>query len=65
MEIIILVWFACGILGALIGQSKNQVVLGAILGFALGVIGVLIICVVPVAKKYWLFEIISLKFQQQ
>ena len=39
----VIAWFLSGILGALIGQSKNRVAEGAVLGFLLGVIGLAIL----------------------
>lgn len=45
--VFILIWIACGFGGYAIGKSKGREVLGAVLGFLLGVIGLIIIAVIP------------------
>jgi len=40
----------CGVIGYLIGNNKDRAALGAVLGALLGVIGVIIIAVIPRKK---------------
>lgn len=47
MEIIFTVWLLCGLFGALIGQSKNRKLQGLLLGFCLGIIGLIILVFLP------------------
>ena len=46
----LLIWAACGFVGWRLGESKGYPVLGVILGLVLGVIGLLIIAVIPGSK---------------
>lgn len=45
--ILIVLWLICGIIAAAIGDNKGHGCLGAILGFVLGPIGILITYVLP------------------
>lgn len=45
--IFLIIWIVCGILGAVIGSNKGVGCLGAILGFVLGPLGLLIVVVTP------------------
>ncbi len=47
----LIIWLLCGIIGYMIGEKKNRPVLGLALGFLLGVIGVIIMLVVPAEPK--------------
>ena len=47
----LIIWLLCGIIGYMIGEKKNRPVLGLTLGFLLGIIGVIIILVVPAEQK--------------
>lgn len=44
---IYLIWLLCAVAGYFIGETKNRAGLGAVLGLLLGVIGVIIIAVMP------------------
>ncbi len=44
-------WLACGALGWFIGAHKDKGFLGAVLGLALSVIGVVIIAIVVAVSK--------------
>ena len=45
--IYVVICLALGIIGHLIGRGKNRPVAGFILGAALGLIGIAILCLVP------------------
>lgn len=48
MTALIIVWLICGIVGALIAQTKNRRPwVGALLGGALGLVGILIVACLP------------------
>ena len=47
---VLLLWAACGFVGWRLGESKGYPVLGVVLGLLLGVIGLLIIALVPGSK---------------
>ena len=47
----IFIWFLCGFIGCAIGAKKNWGCLGAILGFLLGPIGIIIILLVDPDTK--------------
>ena len=43
----LVIWIICAVIGALIGESKGRKVEGALLGGLLGLLGVLIIALLP------------------
>jgi hypothetical protein len=47
MTIFIIIWVACAFIGGCIGQVRGRWGLGVVLGAVLGLIGVIIIAVVP------------------
>jgi hypothetical protein len=47
---VFIIWLLCGIIGFMIGEKKNRPVLGASLGFLLGIIGIIIMLVVEPKK---------------
>ena len=47
MDIFLVVWLVCGLLGALLGQSKNRKIEGLLLGFFLGILGLIILVFLP------------------
>lgn len=47
----LIIWMGCAFAGYYIGESKGRWGLGLILGIVLGLIGVLIIAVMPAAKS--------------
>lgn len=52
MEAVLLVWLVCGFVGALVGSSKGKAGAGAVLGFLLGVIGLIIIAVMKPSPEF-------------
>jgi hypothetical protein len=50
MEILVLIWLCCAIVGALIGAAKGRAGAGAAWGLLLGPIGCLVIAVAPDAR---------------
>jgi hypothetical protein len=46
-EVVVLIWLVCAAIGGAIGSQKGMGAQGAILGLVLGVIGVIIIAVIP------------------
>jgi hypothetical protein len=50
MLVVLLIWVACGVAGWKIGDNKGRPGLGAVLGFLLGLIGLLIVALIPSAQ---------------
>ena len=49
--IVVVVWVICALLGMWIGSTKGRATAGFFLGLLLGVIGLIIIAVLPPAKN--------------
>ena len=49
MIVLVLIWIACGVVGWKLGESKGRPLLGLVLGVLLGLLGLLIVTVIPSA----------------
>jgi hypothetical protein len=48
--VLLLIWIACGVVGWKLGESKGRPALGLVLGILLGLLGLLIVALIPAAN---------------